>query len=73
MRADRFRRLGIADFESVCVRPTPGITTNAFSIENLLRSGHHLIGRVPTGIRGVDVAARLDSLYLRQLLRGQLF
>ncbi|WP_231986726.1 hypothetical protein [Mycobacterium sp. 852002-40037_SCH5390672] len=69
MLADRFRRLGIANIEPVCLRPAPGVTTNAFSIENLLRRSHHLVGRVPTGIRGVGVAARLNSLYLSQLLR----
>ncbi|OSC26135.1 hypothetical protein B8W69_17055 [Mycobacterium vulneris] len=73
MLTDWARRLGIANIEPVCLRPAPGVTTNAFSIENLLRSCHHLVGRVPTGIRGVGVAASLNSLYFCQLLRRRLF
>ncbi|WP_250160739.1 hypothetical protein [Mycobacterium senriense] len=73
MLTNRLRRLGIANIEPVRLRPAPGVATDAFSIENLLRRRHHLVGRVPTGIRGVGVAARLNSLDFNQLLRRQLF
>nr|WP_155770951.1 hypothetical protein [Mycobacterium colombiense] len=71
--ADARRRLGIANIESVRLRPASGVTTNSLCIENLLRRRHHLVGRVTTGIRGVGVAACLNSLYFCQLLRRQLF
>nr|WP_076052807.1 hypothetical protein [Mycobacterium colombiense] len=73
MRADRVRRLGIVNIEPVRLRPASCVTTNTFGIEDLLRRRHHLVGRVPTGVRGVGIAARLDSLYFCQLLGRQLF
>ncbi|WP_240629576.1 hypothetical protein [Mycobacterium colombiense] len=65
MLANRTRRLGIANIEPVCLRPTTGVSTIALRIENLLRGSHHLIERVAAGICGIGVAARLDSLYFR--------
>ncbi|MGV0047074.1 hypothetical protein ACRU13_26005 [Mycobacterium colombiense] len=62
---DRFRSFAVANVEPICLRPAPGVTTNAFSIENLLRRRHYLVERVAAGICSIGVAARLDSLYFR--------
>jgi hypothetical protein len=63
--ADRFWWCGTIDIEAVCLGPAPGITAKTFSIKYLLRRRHHFVDRVPAGIRGVGVAARLDSLHFR--------
>ncbi|ORA15429.1 hypothetical protein BST14_12010 [Mycobacterium arosiense ATCC BAA-1401 = DSM 45069] len=55
----------VTDVKTVRLRPSPGVATSSFSIEDLLRGRHHFVERIATGVCGVGVAARLDSLYLR--------
>ncbi|ORA98276.1 hypothetical protein BST30_26060 [Mycobacterium mantenii] len=71
--ADRFWRRGVTYIEAVCRRPATGIATDTIRIENLLRCRHHLVEGVPASVCGIGVAACLDRLYFRQLLRRQLF
>jgi hypothetical protein len=63
--ADRFWWSGTIDVEAVCVSPAPRVTAKTFSVEDLLRRRHHFVDRVPAGVRGIGVAARLDSLHFR--------
>jgi hypothetical protein len=59
------RRWRIVNIKAVCTRPRSGVATNTFSIEDLLGRRHHLVDRVPTRVRGIGIAACLDSLYFR--------